>query len=246
MKNLELKKLIELLEFPDQLKTVIEKRRDVKGLDESVYGFIAMYDALDGDCVKMKAQIASNKNEILKTCVKPKKKKIIVSISRFAAILVLLITSSYFVFTYVLNNRIDLSPKYTDPGIPNFMSADLNHEISKIMFYYRKKDYRKADELIQVALKQKPSDDTLKYYASVILFLDGSGDLGMKGFANLSEGRGSFKAKSMYYQGLIFVEKGNFQMAIDRFNVVLLLNDEAVSFYAKTHIEQLELYQKSK
>jgi tetratricopeptide (TPR) repeat protein len=246
MNSPELKKLIELLDFPDQLKLIIEKNRAYKDLDESIRGFIAMYDSFDGDCAKMKNQMAANKNDILKSLIKPKKSIFTQKFIRYAAIFVVIIASSFFVYAYLSNNRIELSARYNDPGIPNFMSTEENNEMSTIMFYYQKKNYQKADALIQAALKQKPSNDTLNYYASVLLYMDESGDSGMKGFEKLSKGSGAFKAKSMYYQGMIFVEQKNYTMAIKRFKEVLLLDDEAVSLYAKAHIKQLELYQKSK
>ncbi len=246
MKGLDLKTLIELLDFPSELSVVLEKMRIQKELDASILGFIAMYDAVDGDCEKMKNQMAANKHAITTKRVKQKKFMFTQNFIRYAAIFVVTVASSLFVYTYLVDNRIELSARFIDPGIPNFMSAEANHEMSTIMFYYQKKDYQKADRLIQAALKQKPSNDTLNYYASVLLYLDESGDLGMKGFEKLSKRCSAFKAKSIYYQGLIFVNQGSYTLAIKRFKEVLLLDDEAVSFYAQAHIKQLELYQKPK
>jgi tetratricopeptide (TPR) repeat protein len=246
MNSPELKKLIELLDAPDQLKIIIEKSRAYEDLDASILGFIAMYDSLGGDCDKLKNQMAANKSAILTKHVKPKKIMFTQKFMRYAAIFVVIGASSLFIYAYLVNNRIELSERYTDPGIPNFMSTEEHHEMSTIMFYYQKKDYQKANALIQAALKQKPSNDTLNYYASVLLYIDESGDSGMKGFEKLSNGNSGFKAKSKYYQGLILVEQGNYVLAIKRFKEVLQLDDEAVSLYAKAHIKQLELYQKSK
>jgi tetratricopeptide (TPR) repeat protein len=246
MNSPELNKLIELLDSPDQLKLIIEKNRAHKDLDQSIRGFIAMYDALDGDCDKMKNQMAANKNEILKSLIKPKKSIFTLKFIRYAAMFVLIIASSLFVYAYLFNNRIELSARYTDPGIPNFMNSEENHDMSTIMFYYQKKNYQKADILIQAALKQKPSNDTLNYYASVLMYMNERGDSGWKGFERLGKGNGTYKAKSKYYQGLIYVNQGKNELAISRFKEVLLLDDEAVSLYAKAHIKQLELYQKSK
>lgn len=246
MNSPELKKLIELLDAPDQLKIIIEKSRAYEDLDASILGFIAMYDSLGGDCDKLKNQMAANKSVILTKHVKPKKIIFTQKFMRYAAIFVVIGASSLFIYAYLVNNRIELSERYTDPGIPNFMSTEEHHEMSTIMFYYQKKDYQKANALIQAALKQKPSNDTLNYYASVLLYIDESGDSGMKGFEELSRGNSAFKAKSIYYQGLIFVNQGSYTLAIKRFKEVLQLDDEAVSLYAKAHIKQLELYQKSK
>jgi tetratricopeptide (TPR) repeat protein len=246
MNSPKLKTLIELLDSPDQLKLIIEKNRAYKDLDQSIRGFIAMYDALDGDCDKMKNQMAANKSAILTKRINPKKSIFKQKLLRYAAMFVVIIASSFFVYAYLFTNRIELSARYTDPGIPNFMSSEENHEMSTIMFYYQKKNYQKADALIQAALKQKPSNDTLNYYASVLMFMNERGDSGMKGFEKLSKGSGGFKAKSKYYQGLILVEQKNYTMAIKSFTEVLLLDDEAVSLYAKAHIKQLELCQKSK
>jgi tetratricopeptide (TPR) repeat protein len=246
MKGLDLKTLIELLDSPSELSIVLEKMRIQQELDASILGFIAMYDSFQGDCGEMKNQMAANKSAILTKRINPKKSIFKQKFLRYAAIFVVMGASSFFVYTYLFNTRIELSMRYIDPGIPNFMSAEEHHEMSTIMFYYQKKDYQQADRLIQAALKQKPSNDTLNYYASVLLYLDESGDLGMKGFEKLSKRSSVFKAKSIYYQGLIFVNQGSYTLAIKRFKEVVLLNDEAVSFYAQAHIKQLKLYQKSK
>jgi tetratricopeptide (TPR) repeat protein len=246
MNSLQLKTLIELLDSPSQLSLEIEKIRVLKDLDASILGFIAMYDSFQGDCGEMKNQMAANKSAILTKRINPKKSIFTQKFLRYAAIFVVMGVSSFFVYTYLFNNRIELSMRYIDPGIPNFMSAEENHEMSTIMFYYKKKDYQQADILIQAALKQKPSNDTLTYYASVLKYIDESGDLGFNGFERLVKGNGTFKVKALYYQGLIYVNKGKNELAISRFKDVLLLEDEAVSTYAKAHIKQLEGYQKSK
>ena len=103
MNSPELKKLIELLDFPDQLKLIIEKSRGYKDLDESIRGFIAMYDALDGDCDKMKNQMEANKNDILKSLIKPKKSIFTQKFIRYAAIFVVIITSNC--LRIVFNNK---------------------------------------------------------------------------------------------------------------------------------------------
>lgn len=246
MNNPELKKLLELMNDPEQLRLNIDQLRGLKNVDALILGFIAMYDSFNGDCEKLKEQIASNKNSILKPIAENKKTPSRFYLLKIAAIFVLIVSSSYFIYSYFITPQLELSPRYSDPGIPNFMSSKTNTNLTAIMFHYQKKEYEKAEVLIQAALKQKPSNDTLNYYASVLLCLDGSGDSGMKGFEKLSNGGSGFKAKSKYYQGVILVEQEKYSLAIKCFKEVLQLDDEAVSLYAKAHIKQLELYQKSK
>ena len=246
MNSPELKKLIELLDFPDQLKLIVDKSRTLDNLDSAVLGFIAMYDSLDSDCLKMKAQLLSNKKVILTPIAVRPQKSLVSLFVRYAAIAAVLVTSSLFVYSYFSKNRLELTTQFTDPGIPNFMSLEQNHGMSSIMYYYQKKEYEKADALIQMELKLKPDNDTLNYYASVVTFLDERGDLGFKGFERLGKGNGKYKVKALYYQGLIYVHQGKDELAISRFKEVVLLEDEDVSLYAKAHIKQLELYQKSR
>lgn len=246
MNSPKLKKLIELLDFPDQLKLIIEKSRGYKDLDESILGFIAMYDSFDGDCTKLKAQISSNKKVILRPIEQTKQVGPSSMFLKYAAMFALVVGSSFFTYFYFSNGRVELAKCFNDPGIPNFMSAEENNEMTTIMFYYQKKEYEKADLHIQSALKHQPANDTLRYYASVVKFLEESGDSGWKGFERLGKGNSKYKAKSIYYQGLIYVHQGNYELAISRFKEAFLLEDEAVSSYAKAHIKQLELYLKSK
>jgi tetratricopeptide (TPR) repeat protein len=246
MNSPELKKLIDLLDFPDELKLIIEKNRSYKDLDESIRGFIAMYDSFDGDCNKLRAQISSNKKVILRPLDQTKQVRSSSMFLKYAAMFALVIGSSFFTYFYFSNDRVGLAKCFNDPGIPNFMSAEENNEMIAIMFYYQKKEYEKADVLIQSELKHKPANDTLNYYASVVMFLDERGDSGFKGFERLGKGNGTYKAKSIYYQGLIYVNQGDNELAISCFKEVLRLEDEAVSLYAKAHIKQLELNQKSK
>jgi hypothetical protein len=246
MNSPELKKLIELLDYPDQLKLIIDKSRIIDNLDSAVLGFIAMYDSLDSDCLKMKEQLLSNKRVILTPIAARPQKSLVSLFVRYAAIVMVLVTSSLFVYSYFSKNRLELTTQFNDPGIPNFMSLEQNHGMSSIMYYYQKKEYEKADALIQMELKLKPANDTLNYYASVVTFLDERGDLGFKGFERLVKGNGKYKEKALYYQGLIYVHQGKDELAISRFKEVVLLEDEDVSLYAKAHIKQLELYQKSR
>jgi tetratricopeptide (TPR) repeat protein len=237
---------LQLVSSPTELKHFIEAHRERLDLDKSVLGFIALYDSLDGDCGALQRVLNENKSHVLKPLLATKQRAFIPNFLRYAAIFCIIIASSVFVYSYFSGNRMELSSRFNDPGIPNFMSAEENNEMTTIMFYYQKKEYEKADLHIQSALKHQPTNDTLRYYASVVKFLEESGDSGLKGFERLGKGNSKYKAKSIYYQGLIYVHQGNYELAISRFKEAFLLEDEAVSSYAKAHIKQLELYLKSK
>lgn len=244
MNHPELKKLLELMNDPDQLTLKIEQLRGLKNVDASILGFIAMYDSFKGDCEKLKEQIASNKNSILKPIEENKKTLSPFYLLKIAAIFVLFVSSSVFIYSYFINPQLELSPRYTDPGIPNFMSSETNTSLTAIMFHYQKKEYKKAEVLIQTELKHQPCNDTLIYYSAVLKYLESKGDLGWKDFERLIRNNGLFKAKALYYQGLIHVKEEKFKEAIKSFGEVVNLENENVSSYAAEHLKQIKLYLK--
>lgn len=124
---------------PEQLRLNIEQLRGSKNLDTSILGFIAMYDSFNGDCEKLKEQIASNKNSILKPIAENKKTLSRFYLRKIAAIFVLIVSSSYLIYSYFITPQLELSPRYTDPGIPIFMGTNSNLSLDQIMYSYRKK-----------------------------------------------------------------------------------------------------------
>ncbi|MBP6089737.1 MAG: hypothetical protein KA521_00665 [Crocinitomicaceae bacterium] len=244
MNNPELKKLLELMNDPEQLTLNIDQLRGLKNVDTSILGFIAMYDSFNGDCEKLKEQIASNKNSILKPIKDNKKTPSRFYLLKIAAIFVLIVSSSYLIYSYFITPQLELSPRFTDPGIPIFMSSETNTHFTAIMFHYQKKEYGKAEVLIQTELKLQPGNDTLIYYTAVLKYLESKGDMGWKDFERLRRNNRLFKAKAMYYQGLINVKKEKFQEAIKSFGEVVNLENEDVSSYAIGHLKQIKLYLK--
>ncbi len=61
---IDFQKLVSLLDSPRELSIAIESLRANEDLDESIRGFIAMYDQFKGDTLAMKLQMLThNKNQ---------------------------------------------------------------------------------------------------------------------------------------------------------------------------------------
>ncbi len=246
MNSPELKKLIELLDYPDQLKLVIDKSRAFEELDSAVLGFIAMYDSLGGDCAKMKQQLSQNKAFILSKGHLKKPTSFIKSFLRYAAILVVVIGGLITVFYLTKEDKFELSTRYIDPGIPTYMSTSSATNWSSIMFSFRKGDYSTAEIQLKESLKYNAENDTLVYYLSVTNFLQDKQGLGKSGFEQLSSEDGSYAVKSNYYLGLILVNQKKYSQALQIFKKVIKNTEDPVSYFAEKHIKEIEQHLKSK
>lgn len=239
-----LKKLIELLDSPDQLKLVIDQSRSLKNLDSSILGFIAMYDSLNGDCEKMKQQLKENKSHIVSKGSLNKSINSRRLFLRYAAIFVVTIGGAMLVFYSMKEKQLELSTRYNEPGIPTYMSTTSSTNWSSIMFNFRKGNYSAAEKQLKQGLKLNSSNDTLIYYLSVTSYLQGKQDLGNTGFVQLSKAKGPYKAKSTYYLGLILVDQKKYSQALKVFKEVVNYSEDPVSVYAEKHVKEIASYLK--
>lgn len=247
MNSPELKKLIELLDYPDQLKLVIDKSRAFEDLDSAVLGFIAMYDSLCGDCLKMKQQLSQNKAFILSKDHLKKPTSFIKSFLRYAALFVVVVIGGLItVFYSTKEDKLELSTRYIDPGIPTYMSTSSATNWSSIMFSFRKGDYSTVEIQLKESLKFNAENDTLVYYLSVTNFLQDKQGLGKSGFEELSRENGPYAVKSNYYLGLILVNQKKYSQALQIFKKVIKNTEDPVSYFAEKHIKEIEQYLKSK
>jgi tetratricopeptide (TPR) repeat protein len=240
MNGPELKKLIELLDSPDQLKLIIEKNRAYKDLDKSVRGFIEMYDSFDGDCSKLKNQINSNKRVILQPIQQKKTTTSRLPFLRYAAMITIIVASSLFTWYYFNASSFQLTQVYQDPGFPTYMSAESENSLESIMFFYRKKEYEEATKLLDQAICVQPKNDTLIYFSSLINHLNDNNKKAIIGFEKLCDKSGPFKLKSIYFLGVCLVEQGEKRKALRYFKYIVNSNDEILFSYAKKNLEELE------
>lgn len=244
MKQPTLKDLIaQLQENPAQLEKNIQALRDEAHLAIEIQGFIQMYDLCEGDLLKMRAQIASNKTHILSSLKEaPKKANHFPKLMRYAAVLIVLITCSILSLLYFKTEKLELTSVYKDPGIPTYMGTSSENKLETVMFYFRKNEFNNAHTLIQPLYKQNPTNDTIVYYAALINHLNQKENAAAKLFKSLTSKENAFTAKSTYFLAMCYLNQEEYEKALVELEKVTRLNDEAVLAFALKNRQEIESY----
>jgi tetratricopeptide (TPR) repeat protein len=244
MKQLALKDLIEQLnENTSQLEENIQALRNEEHLATEIKGFIQLYDLCDGDFLKMRAQIASNKTHILSLLKKESKQsKTFSKFIRYAAIFIVLISCSILSFLYFKTEKLELTAIYKDPGIPTYMSSSSENKLETVMFYFRRNELNNALTLIQPLCKQNPNNDTIVYYTALINHLNQEEKAAAKLFEGLSSKENAFTAKSTYFLAMCYLNQGKHEKALTELEKVIKLNDESVHAFALKNKQEIKTY----
>lgn len=238
----ELKLLKDKLDQPEKLKLLVDEFRQIQNLSEEILGFIALYDSLNGDHLKMKALLEENEKQILMNLQKKPLFFCRKSVLKYAAIFLMLAASSVFLYTRLSKPSFELSVVFKDPGIPSYMSSDAQNTFELIMYNYKLKDFEKASELLQVALEVDPKNDTLIYYSGVANYQSEHFDKAKLDFYKLTIQKGPYQHRSNYYLGVCFAKEGKYTEAIKAFESVVNSQDESVYMYASDNLKELKNY----
>jgi tetratricopeptide (TPR) repeat protein len=238
----ELNLLRDKLDQPEKLKLLVEEFRQKQNLSEEVLGFIALYDSLNGDNLKMKALLEENKKQILMSLQKKPLFFCRKTVLKYAAVFLILAASSVFLYARLSKPHFELSVVFKDPGIPSYMSSDAQNTFELIMYNYKLKDFDKASELLQVAIQSDPKNDTLIYYYGVATYQSEHLDKAKLNFYKLTLQKGPYQHRSYYYLGVCFVKEGKYKEAIKAFESVVNSQDEAVYMYASDNLKELKNY----
>jgi tetratricopeptide (TPR) repeat protein len=241
MKQPTLKDLIaQLQENPAQLEKNIQALRNEEHLAIEIQGFIQMYDLCEGDLLKMRAQIASNKAHILSSLREaPKQANHFTKLMRYAAVLLVLITCTLFGFLYFKTEKLELTSVYKDPGIPTYMGTSSENKLETVMFYFRKNEFNNAHTLIQPLYKQNPTNDTIVYYTALINHLNKEEKTAVKLFESLTSKENAFTAKSTYFLAMCYLNQGKHEKALVELEKVIRLNDESVLAFALKNKQEI-------
>jgi tetratricopeptide (TPR) repeat protein len=237
MDNRSLNSLLALLDQPILLRLHVASLRDRKDLDESVLGFIALYDACAGDCTRIKKQLNATKQSVLSPLVPTKKSS--VHLLKYAAIFIVLGLSGVGAVLIMNSNRVELSPTYTDPGLPNYMGASASVDLSDALFHRKKKAYDLAKKDIEKVLKIHPNNDTVLYYKAVILFENEETERALKRFRLIAKSRSTFADRANYFIAIQAVHDNQLKKAKRIFRILSHSGDEQVRFYATKHLKAL-------
>jgi hypothetical protein len=237
MDNRSLSSLLVLLDEPILLRLHVASLRDRKDLDESVLGFIALYDACAGDSTQIKKQLNATKRSVLSPLV-PKKKSNVYHL-KYAAIFIVLGLSGIGAVLLMNSNRVELSPTYTDPGLPNYMGASASVDLSDALFHRKKKAYDLAKKDIEKVLMIHPNNDTVLYYQAVILFEHEETERALKRFRLISKSKSTFADRANYFIAIQAVQDNQLKKAKRIFRILSHSRDEQVRFYATKHLKAL-------
>jgi tetratricopeptide (TPR) repeat protein len=237
MDNRSLSALLALLDQPILLRLHVASLRDRKDLDESVLGFIALYDACAGDCTQIKKQLNATKQSVLSPLVAKKKSN--VYHLKYAAIFIVLGLSGIGAVLLMNSNRVELSPTYTDPGLPNYMGASASVDLSDALFHRKKKAYDLAKKDIEKVLKIHPNNDTVLYYQAVILFEHEETESALEGFQSIAKSNSTFADRANYFIAIQAVHDNHVGKAKRIFKILTHSKDEQVRFFATKHLKAL-------
>ncbi len=240
MDNRSLNALLELLDEPILLRIHVASLRHRKDLDESVLGFIELFDACQGDCQQIKRQLQDTKRLILVPLKHRKKSNSSWTPTKYAAFFTLIGACVLLVFTYMNAQPIRLKHTFNDPGIPNYMATSAHVDLSEAMFYYKKRDFEKALTAINLLERSHPNNDTVQYYRALITFENGEHESAATLFESISKRHSEFADRALYFIGVHATEMNQLSRASRIFTILLRCDDEFVRAAAKAHLRQIQ------
>ena len=236
MESSELNQLIRLLDNPSALSEKIRELKSKEIDDESVEGFIVMYDLYNGNISAIKQELVKSKM-IITQPLKVKK----LGYLKYAAILILFIgIGSALFLTDDIQPKEELHAQFIEPGLVNYMSANNNTAWEDIMFDYKMKKYNQAISKINLSLKLYPKNDTLNYFAGVIAFEQKKYHKSSHFFTKVALLKTVFKDRSNYYLGKIAYNLGYSKKAIKIFTSLLNSNDIDIKNASFAHINEIK------
>lgn len=199
----ELDKLIDLLDHPEQLRMRINYLKNAgHSLDDEVDGFIAFYEANEGNTLVIKEKLKQQENKLLYQL--PSKKTNWTAL-RWAASLFIILGSSIFYYLYQQQTKLNLTAPYEEIGLPNYMGENQQSQIDwkEIMVYYKTKQFQKI-----ISISNTYKNDTLAYFQGVSAFKLQEYEKGVVLLNNV-ENKSNFFNKSLYFKALCYYQLEN-------------------------------------
>jgi len=209
---MELNQLKDLLNHPDQLKVEVEKLRSEVNQSEEIKGFIALYDSLDGDSLKIKNYLKETESSIKN--VIPKNIKSFSILKYAATFLILFGLASLFYLNLRNSNKIidqkEVSKNlFKDPGIPIYMSEETKINWAELMFSIENESSEKAIQVWQKIEKVAPKNDTVLYYGGIVHRNNLMQKLALHFFMENLKIESVFHEQSLYFIAINDWETGN-------------------------------------
>ena len=203
----ELDQLIDLLDQPASLQVRMDAlRNSTTPLTDEVEGFIAYYDAYQGDTVRIKEKLALQEIKLLQPITTSSTHWFL---NKWAAAIALILAGG---ITYMLLNKTaakqDLQP-YEEIGLPNYMGPSTTTSIDwKIVMV----DFKTHQLKKVIALKNSTNNDTLTYFQGVSAFQLKQFTTSKELFNKLTP-KSSYYNKSLYFKSLCYYEQNDLKQA---------------------------------
>lgn len=196
----ELDKLIDLLDHPEQLRMrILYLKNSGHDLEDEVAGFIAFYEANEGNTQILKEKLALQEKKMLKQLPS---KKTNWNVLQWAAIFLIIVGSSLFFYLYKQQSYPTISTPYDEIGLPNFMGENPSskRDWKQIMVYYKTNQFKKI-----ISISNTSKNDTLSYFQGVSAFKLKNYKNGIQLF-NEVETKSDFFNKSLYFKALCYYQ----------------------------------------
>ena len=203
----ELDQLINLLDQPKALRLRIDAiRNSTSPLSDEVEGFIAYYDAYQGDTERIKKKLALQEKKLLQPITTSSTHWIL---NKWAAAIALILAGG---ITYILMNKPaakqDLQP-YEEIGLPNYMGPSTATSIDwkNIMVDFKTHQFNKI-----TTLKNTTNNDTLTYFQGISTFQLKQFNESKQLFNKLTP-KSSYYNKALYFKSLCYYEQNDLKQA---------------------------------
>ena len=203
----ELDQLIDLLDQPASLQVRMDAlRNSTTPLTDEVEGFIAYYDAYQGDTVRIKEKLALQEIKLLQPITTSSTHWLL---NKWAAAIALILAGG---ITYMLLNKPaakqEIQP-YEEIGLPNYMGPSTTTSIDWkiVMVDFKTHQFNKI-----IALNNSTNNDTLTYFQGVSAFQLRQFTESEQLFNKLTP-KSSYYNKSLYFKSLCYFEQNDLNQA---------------------------------
>ena len=203
----ELDLLIDLLDQPKALQMRIDELRNSSStLTDEVEGFIAYFDAYQGDTVRIKEKLTLQEKKLLHTIATSSSHWLF---NKWAAAIALILAGG---ITYMLLNKPtakqDLQP-YEEIGLPNYMGPSTTTSIDWkiVMVDFKTHQFNKI-----IALNNSTNNDTLIYFKGVSAFQLKQYTSSKQLFNKLTP-KSNYYNKALYFKALCYYKLNDINQA---------------------------------
>ncbi len=146
-----------------------------------------------------------------------------------AAVIIIVASASFWVFTGSSDERLYDNYFKADPGLPTTMSSSDNFAFYDAMVNYKRGDYKKAIGKWDVLHKKAPKNDTLNYFLGSAYLADKNEDKAISYLEEVTANSASaFKNEAYYYLGFAYLKKENIPLAKKNFKNSTMENSKTI------------------